>query len=397
MVEYRPVADDEAEAFRDVLDYAFRPEAGPMPDRDVDDEPTPIGDRRGLFEGDELLTTAVHLPFRVSIRGRWHETAGLSGVATRPEHRRRGLVRRLLGDSLAETRDDARPFSLLWPFKHAFYGRFGWGRLGTYGRYELEPAALAPVADHPLAGGRIEPLTVDDIPALRALDDAFAARYDRTIRRTEAWYRHRFFEGWTTDPYVYGWYREGDLRGYLRYQVTDDGDDRRLDVWELGAPDDESAVNLLGYLHGHEDHVARIRAFAPVDELWFDLVDDAGSVEVEVGPGPMGRLVDVAAGLEALPAPDGVEGAVTLAVSDPLADWNDRTFAVTARNGAIEVEPAGEAPTADVSVGALSRLAFGTTTADRAAVAGGLEADAATRSFLDALFPPREGFLRVFF
>ncbi len=393
MVEYRAVPDEDADAFRRVLDNAFRPEAGPAPERD-EDEPAAVGDRRGLYDGDRLVTTAAHHSFTVAVRDRWCEVAGLSAVATRPEDRRRGLVRRLLGESLAEYRERAQPFALLWPFKHAFYRRFGWGRLGTYGRYELEPAALGALDDHPLAGGTFEPLEADDHAALQALDDRFAERHDLAMRRTVNWYRHRFFRSWQEDPFVYGWYRGDELRGYLRYDVEREGDDRQLRVWEFGAPDDEAAVNLLRFLHRHEAQVDQVAVHAPADELLFDLVEDPRAVDLELRPGPMGRLVDVVAGLEALPAPAGVEGSLALSVADPLVDWNDGAFGLDARNGAVAVEPG---PAAALPVETLSRLALGTTTAARAAVAGGLQADEAATSLLDALFPPREVFLREFF
>ncbi|MFB6352550.1 MAG: enhanced intracellular survival protein Eis [Halobacteriales archaeon] len=398
MVEYRPVPESDVEAFRRVLDYAFRAEVGPDPDREAD-EPARIGDRRALYDGDDVVTTAVHLPLSVSVRDRWLDVAGLSAVATRPEDRHRGLVGRLLAESLAEYRERGQSFCLLWPFKHPFYRRFGWGRLGTHGRFELEPAALSALADHPLAGGRFEPLAVDDSAALQALDERFAAAYDLAMRRTDAWYRHRFFEGQRTDPYVYGWYRDGELRGYLRYDVDEADEERRLRVWEFGAPDPDAAVNLLRFLHRHEAQVDAVRLHAPADDRLFDLVDDPGEVELAVRPGPMGRLVDVAAGLESLPAPPGVEARVTLAVEDGLAGWNDGSFTLTAEDGDLAVEPAAEGADRDATlpVETLSRLALGATTVERAAVAGGLNADDAARADLAAVFPPRALFLREFF
>lgn len=397
MVEYRAVPDDELDAFRRVLDYAFRASAGPAPDHE--DDPPWIGERRGLYDDGTLVTTAVHLPFEVAVRGRWLDIAGMSAVATRPEDRRRGLVRRLLVESLAEYRDRGLPFSLLWPFKHSFYRRFGWGRLAPLGRYEFEPSALEALSDHPLTGGGFERLVADeDAPALRALDDRFARQADLTMRRTEAWYRHRFFESWQGDPFVYGWLHEGELGGYLRYIVEESGDDERLVVLEFGAPDDAAAVNLLRLLYRHADQVDEVQLFAPPDERLFDLVEEPRDIELSLRPGPMGRLVDVAAGLEALPVPDGVEGTLAVAVDDPLVDGNDGEFALEAADGAVAVAPgAGDGPRASLPVETLSRLAFGATTVARAAATGGLAAEEPARRLLAELFPPREVYLREFF
>lgn len=397
MIEYRAVPEESVDTYRQVLDYAFRPEAGPDPDRD-EDEPSRVGDRRALFDDDRLVTTAAHHSFTVAVRGRWLDVAGLSAVATRPEDRHRGLVRQLLQESLAEYREREQPFCLLWPFKHAFYRRFGWGRLGEYGRYELDPGLLEPVVEHPRSGGSFSPLTVDDTPALRALDDQFAHGHDLAIRRSDAWYRHRFFHGWRDDPFVFGWYRDDELGGYLRYQVESDGDDSVLTAWDVGAPDRAAMVNLLRFLHGHEAQVDRIRLYGPVDDVLFDLVEDPRAIDVEVHPGPMGRLVDVVTGLEAVPVPADVEGSLRLSVADPLVDWNDTTVTTTASDGEITVEPTPDEPSdAGLPIETLSRLVLGTTTVDRAFSSGELEADDETRDLLTALFPPREVFLREFF
>ncbi|MDZ7702124.1 MAG: GNAT family N-acetyltransferase [Halobacteriales archaeon] len=396
MVEYRPVPDEDEAAFRRVLDYAFRADSGPEVDHD--DDPPWLGERRALYDGDVPVSTAVRLPLELTVRGDDRRVNGVSAVATLPEHRRRGLVRRLLREMLAESREREIPLSVLWPFKHPFYARLGWGRISDVGRYELEPGDLAPVDDHGLAGGTFRRLDVGDTEALQAVDARYAERADLAMRRTDEWYEHRFFEGWRTDPFVYGWERDGELRGYVRYSVEDEGDDEVLQVNDFGAPDDGAAVNLLRFLHRHEGQVDALRIHAPVDDQLFDLVEDPRSVELTVRPGPMGRLVDVAASLEALSAPDGIEATVTLAVEDRLCDWNDGSFTVEAAGGAYHVERgAGDGPEASLPVGTLSRLAVGSVTAERAALAGGLEGDDAAVEALAAAFPPRECYLREFF
>lgn len=395
MVDYRPVPESDLDAYRGVLDYAFRAEAGPDPDHD--DEPSELADRRGLYDGDTIVTTAGHHDLTVTVRGAWRAATGLSAVATRPEHRRQGLVRRLLRESLAESREAGTPFSLLWPFDHAFYRRFGWGRVCDIGRYELEPGELAAVADHGLAGGGFRRLEADEYAELQAVDERFADRFDLAMRRTEAWYRHRFFEGREHDPFVYGWERDGELRGYLRYDVEHD-DDRRLRVTDFGAPDDAAAVNLYRFLYRHEGQADEVQLYAPVDDRLFDLLEDPRAVDLTLLPGPMGRLVDVPTAIEALPAPSGVEASLTLEVDDGLCDWNDGTFGVEAADGAFAVQAgAGDGSTATLPIETLSRLAFGSMTAERATLAGGLEADDAAVSQLGTLFPPRERYLREFF
>ena len=396
MVEYRRVPESDEAAYRHVLDYAFRASAGP--DVDHEDDPPWLGDRRALYDDGVPVSTTVRLPLELTVRGEYRTVNGVSAVATLPEYRRQGLVRRLMRESLAESREAGVPFSFLWPFKHPFYGRLGWGRVCDLGRYELAPADLAPVADHALATGGFRQLGVEDDEAFRAVDARYAERYDLAMRRTDAWYEHRFFEGWRQDPFVYGWEDDGRLRGYVRFHVDEEDDESVLRVTDFGAPDDAAAVNLLRFLYRHEGQVDELRISAPVDDRLFDLVDDPRDVELTVRPGPMGRVVDVATSIEALPAPAGVEGSVTLEVADGLCEWNDGAFAVSIADGAfaVQADPGGD-PDASLPIETLSRLAVGATTAERAALAGGLVAGADAIDALGALFPPRETYLREFF
>ena len=259
MVEYRAVPEADEAAYRRVLDYAFRAEAGPEVDHD--DDPPWLGDRRALYDGETPVSTVVRLPLEVTVRGEYRRATGVSGVATLPEHRRQGLVRRLMRESLAESREDDIPFSLLWPFKHAFYRELGWGRVCDLGRYELAPADLAPLADHRLAGGDFRRLGVEDTEALQGVDARYAERADLAMRRTDGWYEHRFFEGWRGDPFVYGWRRDGELRGYVQYTVDEEAEDSVLQVTDFAAPDDRAAVNLLRFLYRHEGQVDQLRLF----------------------------------------------------------------------------------------------------------------------------------------
>ncbi|MFB6361258.1 MAG: enhanced intracellular survival protein Eis, partial [Halobacteriales archaeon] len=399
MVEYRPVPEDDVDAYRQVQDYAFRAEAGPGPGSPDDaSEPDRPGDRRALYEDGRIVTTAVHYPFTITVRGDWVPAVGLGGVATRPEHRHQGYVRAIVRESLAEYRERDWPVALLWPFDHPFYRQFGWGRLGSIGRYEFEPEALAPVTDHRLAGGRFERLRPEDYEDLQRLDERIAAAADLTMRRTEAWYRHRFFDARGDEPFVYGWYADDRLAGYLRYEVEKPEGERQLQVSDFGNPDAAATVNLLRFIHRHAAQAETVQLHARPSELLFELVEDPQAVDMEVLPGPMGRLVEVSSALAALPAPPESEAQLTVSIADDLAPWNDGPVTIAASDGRYDVQSgAAEAASAELPIETLSRLACGSLTAQRAADAGRLEADGEGVSLLADLFPPRETFLREFF
>ncbi|WP_254537806.1 GNAT family N-acetyltransferase [Halomarina litorea] len=400
MPDYRPVPESDRDEFRRLLTYAFRPTERYDPEED-DEEPKPAqpGDPRGIYDGDELLATGRHHWFTLDVRGEPHGVGGLSAVSTPPQNRRRGLVRRLLAESLAEYREREHYLSALWPFEYAFYRKFGWATTSRYAETTFDPDALSFVdgVEPPGEGtGRYRELSGDD---WKAMETVYRAANDRglSMHRTEEWWRKRVLTWWEAEPYAYGWERDGDLRGYLVYDVQDDdeAEGRTMRVNELCAADHEARLELLRFCRYHDSQVKRVRLYGPVDTTLQDLVSDPRGVEVEVKPGPMSRLVDVERALDALSYPEEATGTVTLAVGDDLVEWNDGTFRLAVEDGRATCERTDGAPDVRVDVGTLSQVAVGYHAVEDARLYGDLSVeDEGAAETLAALFPPEGTFLR---
>jgi len=417
-MEYREFPDERADEFDAFMRYAFSPAEGPYDPEEADDRDT-IADTRGLFDGGDPVAVCAHHYFSLRIRGDDREVAGLSAVASPPEHRRQGNVGRMLRESLAEYRDRGVSVSTLWPFEYPFYAGYGWATGSRYRHLTAPPERLGFVDDLiATAGdeaGTFRRLGEDDYAAVKPVLAAMADRYDLTMDWTEEWWRERALQGWKTDPFVYGWERGGDLRALCAYSFDDDAgdvDDPVMRVSDVAVADDEAWFQLLRLFRNHDSQVSEVRIRAPPDAPVLDLVDDPRAVDCEVRTGPMVRLVDVAAALEALaPGPE-IETAFSLSVVDPLADWNDGTFRVAVADGSVAVERGGAAErgaaaergepesggreTADaaVDIGALSQLYVGYTSVDEAVRSDGLTVDSPLGDDLRALFPPRTTHLR---
>lgn len=432
-MDYRPVPDDHRDAYDAVLSYAFSPERGPDPDRDGPDRPAgfhpralydvdPDGDRRGTAEepddrgdaatepdergtsdppADAMAVVCGFHDFSARIRGAFRPVGGVSAVASPPERRRQGLVRELLGGVHRELRDDGVPFAALWPFEFEFYRRLGYARVGDYSRITVPPDELAAVAAEP--AGRFEQLSADDWARLDAVHAAWADDA-LGLDRTEDWWRKRVFRSWGTDPYVYGWSDGGELRGYLVYTV-EEGDDeganaagRTMAVSELAHRDREARGQLLRFCRDHDSQVEAVRLVGPPDARLFDELDDPRAADTEVRPGPMARLVDVPAALEAVDYPAGVSGSVVLDVADDGCPWNDGRVRLSVGDGGGRVESVDDdGGSADVSldVRALTRLVVGSHGIDRLVELGDVSvADPAARDLLADALPPTDPYLR---
>ena len=414
-LDYRPFPEGRSDEFSAFMRYAFSPEEGPYDPEADDDDREHLAEYRGLFDGEEPVAVCGHHDFSLRIRGRDREAAGLSAVASPPEHRRRGHIERLLRESLREYSGDDVRFSVLWPFEHPFYRRYGWATVSRYRWVKAPPEQLAFAAEATGGGdeaGEFRRLDADDHDAAADLLAATAERYDFTMARTEAWWRERTLRGWKTDPFVYGFERDGDLRALLSYtfEERDDGDGRAMVVSDAAVADPAAWDRIFRFCRDHDSQVERVRLRLPADVSLLDRVDDPRAVTEAVRAGPMFRLVDAPAALEALEPDTDLEAAFTLAVDDPLVDWHDRPIRVTVADGEVDAErvdpgesgspgsAAADGVDVAAGIGALSQLYAGYRgVADLRAHAALDVADGAPEGLaadLAALLPPRRTFLR---
>ena len=410
-LDYRPFPEERGDEFSAFMRYAFSPEQGPYDPEEDDDDREHLAEYRGLFDGEEPVAVCGHHDFTLRIRGRDREAAGLSAVASPPEHRRQGHIERLLRESLSEYRDDGVRFSVLWPFEHPFYRRYGWGTVSRYRWVKAPPGQLtfaAEAADGGDGTGEFRRLDGEDYDAAADLLAATAERYDFTMARTEPWWREHTLRGWQTDPFVYGFERNGDLRALLSYAFTDrdDGDGKAMVVSDAAVADPAAWDEVFRFCRDHDSQVERVRLRLPADVSLLDRVDDPRAVTEEVRAGPMFRLVDAPAALTALDPDPTLETGFTLAVDDPLVNWHDRPIRVRVADGEVDAErgdrgdESGGSDDADVTAGirALSQLYAGYRDVEdlRSHAAIDLAAEAADGLAADlaALFPSRRTFLR---
>ncbi|MEO7735359.1 MAG: GNAT family N-acetyltransferase, partial [Kofleriaceae bacterium] len=193
MLEIRPIADDEMDAFRACFMTTFGSEAG--------DDPAgtervralvPPGRIWGAFEGPTVVATAGTYALTVGVPGGTIAMAGLTMVTVRPTHRRRGILRSLIQRHLDDARAHGEAISGLWASEATIYGRFGYG-------IAVESDVL--VLDS--RGGALAAVGEPDACVWIELDEARArlpAIYARAIadrpgalHRDAAWWRERRF------------------------------------------------------------------------------------------------------------------------------------------------------------------------------------------------------------
>jgi predicted acetyltransferase len=292
--------------------------------------------------GDDVVATGGVYPFDLALPGGGTvPCAGVTMISVRPDHRRRGLLRRLLRAIHDQARDRGEPFAALWASETPIYGRFGYGPAMPTLEFEAQRAHVrltvpAPVQDVTL---------VDTATARRELPPIReAVRRERPglLSRSDAWWDsildddpvdERDGAGQRCHALVPG-------RGYAIYRI--------VSRWEAGAPtgtvrvrelhatDPEAAAALWAFVTDLDLTSRIVAAARPPDEPFLAMVEDTARLSISHGWPLYLRLLDLPAALTARPY--AVDGRLVLEVVDSHLPSNEGRWALEVEGGIASCE-----------------------------------------------------------
>lgn len=261
-----------------------------------------------LERGELVGAAAVHrLPMTVP-GGARPPVAAVSDVAVVPTHRRRGILRAMMGCLLSDAREAGEALSCLMASEAGIYGRFGYGPATFAARVSVDRrrAVLLPTLDASPAG-RVTMLRPDQ--ARSALPEIYGAclekRAGEVDRLGSAW-DHLFPDPGEDDASRSRFYAvlesAGTLEGYVAYSYLVErsaGRRRRVvRVDELVGASGAAVRTLWGFVVGLDLVDVLAAPARPLDDpLRFALVDSRAVEVSAVVDRSWVRLVDVAAAL----------------------------------------------------------------------------------------------------
>lgn len=285
----------------------------------------------GAFAGGQPAGAAIVHDMRQWWAGREVPCAGVASVKVAPEHRGRGLGRRLMTELLAMIAARGYPLSVLFPATMPIYRSLGWELAG--GRYEATIPArslrtLMPPDPH--AGGVSAP-----VPEVRRAGPEDTAAVLGVIGRCHQAARDSggltwdepLAARWLSRPDLYA-YRTGD--GFAAYRWADGN--TALFVERVQAASPASARALWSVVASHGPVAATVRArTGPRDPLWWLTHErDARIAKRSLW---MLRVVDAPAAIAARGFPPAVCVAVPLVVEDNARPASSGHWRLTVSDG----------------------------------------------------------------
>ncbi len=285
----------------------------------------------------------------------------ITDVTTSAAHRRKGLLRRLIEDDLADAVAQGVPMAALTAAEATIYGRWGFGpatfRTGV--TVDTTPGfGFRDLVDP----GRVELLEPADAwPHVKAVFDTFHARQ----RGSVAWpapYEDMHTGAW--DPSGGGANRKIRTTVHLDatgavdgFAIWKPGEDKTVKVDEMVALTPQAQLALWSFL-GQMDQTAKVtfNLFHPEDPLMWALTDLNRVSTTEVQEFLWLRVLDVPRALAARPW--AADGSVVVEVDDPQGHAAGR-FAVSTVDGVATTTRTDDAPDVGLDAETLGTLYLG--------------------------------------
>ncbi len=336
---------------------------------------------------DQIIGTTTVFPAQMWLSGVPVSVGAVAGVMVVPKFRRKGVASKMIGFGIVRMLAEGRAMSVLFPFSHKYYNKFGYGTVGDAHVYRINPANLIIFEE----GRNVRPFEPSDLPMMRVIYKGQMTWHNGWFTRSNAWW-DEIVARW---PNIMVFDNEGMIEGYFSYEIkTASRGERVLHVREFFAAEDPALRGLIGYLAVQNDGDV-IEYLAPPNTplrhaLHQPIADDAQNRGwifndlCHITPGPMARIINLPAALTARFYTRGVSGERVLQVKDPLISTNEEPVQFRVVDGRPETHTGTSVePHVQTDILTISQILCGYLSAEDARLLGRLQADEATCSWLD--------------
>ena len=284
----------------------------------------------GVFEKTKLLAGMFEVDYLMRFDGHSVKMSGISGVGTLPEARKGGHIRHIFEKLLPQARENGVVFSNLCPFSHDFYRKFGYEIACARKNISIPTGDLSEIKS---TGQFIHILPGDDTSALAQVHSAYISNINHGIHRNywpdnRAWKLFTREDPYTSGTYLYLWKDEnGDPRSYIRYKDIMEEGDHNMSVTELAFIDKKGLYGALGIISGLAAQFENFKWMMPTFIDAADFIGDAWSLEQNINPRDMTRVVNVKTALELMRRPKS-EGEYIIEVKDGNIETNSGKYLV---------------------------------------------------------------------
>jgi predicted acetyltransferase len=334
--QIRTLTEEDRESYKKLMRYAFDTSQNSYANLEGPSDKTPIDWFYGAFNKEILVAGVGYIPYDIRLRSQDFKMYGIGGVATKPEYRNRGIIRKIMIKIFQDMYENHIPTSVLFPFKHLFYERLGYKLVDEFVYYHFKISDIK-YRETDYYMKEVERIN-DDI---RSVYDKAILKFDYIAKRPEIDYWRRHYKG----NYKFICYNENVPVGYVIINFPKNyGNpewlkypDRTIIIQEAFWLDQMAKQTIFNLLWNHRDQREYIAGYFPVNEIIIDHLNTPRIIERRIFDNSLLRIMDVKAILENLRY--GIENfSISLKVYDEFCPWNNGIFTIVSKNNSIDVE-----------------------------------------------------------
>ncbi len=390
-IEIRPATEGEMDQYGLMGSYSYGGSFGDGPDN-IPAQSTRPEWTICAFDGPVMATSYAIIPFTFRANGTAMAFGGVTGVGTRPEYRRQGIVRKIVTKSFEVQRDSGQAVAGLWASQAAIYQRYGYAAMGANRTYQVDTVDVN-FTDGDNGNCPVRRLTgTEAVAEAKKVYLSYVADRFGYLHRSQYLWGNFFDESGDGPVYAAVAYANDEPQAYVIYTLRSEKVDnvargQEIKVRDLAWLNMDAYRSLWSYL-GQHDLVGRITwENAPVDDPLKEIFMEPRMLHTRDAEGSWLRIVDVEAALRerGYIRP----GKVTISIDeDSLAPWNTGTWSLEASPEEAAVTSSANQPDATMSIKSLASLFCGNHSARTLRSWGLLQADDAGIETLDNLFQP---------
>lgn len=309
-------------------------------------------DPRLSLEGNWICERAGHLiglfalyNFQMYRSGSISPAGGIGRVAVAPEARMEKTAYWMMAEAVRIMDQNGVPVSILYPFRHGFYRKLGWGLAGRVKLYHIPPTSIPLYSERE---GVTPASTREEFEEIMVCYHRFANESSGLLVRDDpVWYEHVLKnhlaymirgESGTVDGYLIYKYRpQSSSKAFMRSDLV---------IREMVYTTNHSLRGILGFLSSQRDQIESIEYYdhydLPLEQILSEpLMTDGkrnirlGAETAWIGSGLMARIVQLRRVLAAGGLGRG-DGTVTFKIKDELNPENSAPLIVEIHDGKVE-------------------------------------------------------------
>lgn len=336
----REIKMEEMAQSIDLLNYVFQMSMSIKKDRRFVSEKSRQfneGHALGWFDGGQLVSQILSLPFQVNIYGVPYEMGGITAIGTYPEYSKQGLMDQLIKETLTMMRNEGRYISYLFPFSIPYYRKKGWEIMSDIVEFQVKDTQFPQYNSIP---GKIRRVGTRDEHLVDVYQRYASITHGAMIRNTIAW-NEKFHEDYWEEKFVDTdvqmqaavYYDENDEpQGYLFYRIMEEN----FYIDEIVYLQEEARKGLWNFVSAHKSMVYNAYGKTAGNEPVAFLFEDSEIIQ-KVSPYFMARIVDVEEFLKRYPF-DEPDFHIRFTVADRLVEWNNGTYDILSENGNVTIK-----------------------------------------------------------